>query len=203
MKYYVVGLGNPGSEYASTRHNAGRLAVEYLAEQMEASSWRMDKKTRTQRASGVSEDGSEFECVLPEVYMNCSGEVVASLVAQGCALEQLIILHDDIDLPFGTMRISFDRGAGGHNGIRSITQSLNTSAFLRVRIGVLPMKEGVPIKPASKQGVERFLLRPMHHDDVAQFQKMLPFVYTAVRLIASDGVAVAMERCNGTVFVSE
>ncbi|MFZ3008902.1 MAG: hypothetical protein WA048_00520, partial [Minisyncoccia bacterium] len=114
--YIVVGLGNPGEEYLNTRHNAGRLAVAYL-----------EKKNL---------EGLKF--VHLDTFMNKSGSGVAKVIKSKKAAEKLVVIYDDLDLALGTIKVSYNRGSGGHKGIESIVRALKTEAFIRIRIGTSP-----------------------------------------------------------------
>src|SRR3989344_5696434 len=109
----VVGLGNPGEEYENTRHNTGRIMVEMI-----------EKKIA----------GSKIKFVLPDTFMNNSGKAVASLIKTKKDLADLVVIYDDIDLPLGKIKISFNRSAGGHNGLGSVIKALKSEEFLRIRV---------------------------------------------------------------------
>jgi PTH1 family peptidyl-tRNA hydrolase len=113
--YYIVGLGNPESEYEGTRHNAGKFLAALF-----------QKKYK----------GSSAKVILPDVYMNISGKAVKNIPAK-----RLILLHDDIDLPLGKFKIVFNRGSGGHKGVESVMRALKTEKFVRIRIGISPKKK--------------------------------------------------------------
>src|SRR3989338_4042229 len=113
----VVGLGNPGEEYENTRHNTGRIIVSLVEKKLE---------------------DSKIKFLTPDNFMNNSGKAVAPLVKTKKDLENLIVIYDDIDLPLGKIKISFNRSAGGHNGLGSIIKSLKSEEFLRIRIGISP-----------------------------------------------------------------
>ena len=114
----VVGLGNPGKEYENTRHNTGRILVGMIEKKLE------DSKIKS------------LKFLLPETFMNNSGRVVAPLVKNKKDLKDLVVIYDDIDLPLGKIKISFNRSSGGHNGLGSIIKSLKSEEFLRIRIGI-------------------------------------------------------------------
>src|SRR3989344_1787904 len=119
MKYLIVGLGNPGEEYEATRHNAGRLAVKVIRKQFEFPDWVPDKKTLALKSEGKYEE-KVVTLLLPETMMNRSGKSLASLVKNVGDARRLLIVHDDLDLPLGRFKLSFDRGSGGHRGLESI-----------------------------------------------------------------------------------
>ena len=132
--YYIVGLGNPGKEHKGTRHNIGFTIVEHFAEQSSAGSFH-DSSAYSGRVAQMQYAGEPITLLLPSTFMNASGAAVAKLVPKGEA-GRLLVVYDDIDLPLGEVKVSFDRGAGGHNGIASIIDTLGTKEFTRIRIGI-------------------------------------------------------------------
>ena len=132
----IVGLRNPGREYASTRHNVGAEAVASLAESHQASWRRRPLRSRSETA-GVRVGGQRVLLGLPLRMMNVSGGPVGYLVKYNrAAVEDLLVVHDDIDLPFGRLRVRSGGGAGGHNGIKSVVKALGSDGFWRLKIGV-------------------------------------------------------------------
>ena len=111
--YIVVGLGNPGEEYALTRHNTGRMAADFLVD----------------KVSGI-------KVFTPDVYMNKSGQAVAKIIKSKKVAQKLIVVYDDLDLELGALKISYNRSSGGHRGVESIIHALKTKEFIRIRIGI-------------------------------------------------------------------
>lgn len=135
--WLLVGLGNPGKEYDSTRHNAGWMALDFLAREIGAA-WRSDKKFNAEIADGLFA-GEKIMLVKPQSYMNLSGEVVQPLAAYfKISPDHIIAVHDDMDFDLGDVRMQFDRTAAGHNGVQNLIDRLNTKAFHRIRIGIGP-----------------------------------------------------------------
>jgi PTH1 family peptidyl-tRNA hydrolase len=134
--WLVVGLGNPGVEYAKTRHNAGWLAIDFFAEKISAGAWRFDKKSNAEVCDATI-GGEKILIVKPQTFMNLSGDSV-QVIANFYKItpDHLIVVHDDLDFPFGTSRHQFDRTAAGHNGVQNIIDRLGTKAFHRIRIGI-------------------------------------------------------------------
>lgn len=141
----VVGLGNPGAQYATTRHNVGFMAVEFLAGAN--ATWKTEKNALIARADI---DGRRVIFVRPQTYMNLSGTAVGPLMAfYKIPLENLIVIHDDMDVKIGGMREKIGGGAAGHNGIKSIDAAVGNN-YRRIRIGVgHPRELGLPIDPAD------------------------------------------------------
>ena len=199
MAFIVAGLGNPGEEYEFTRHNVGRMVVTELAGILDAdTSWRSDKKLHAQVSGATLDDGTRITLVLPDNYMNRSGGAVAPLISSAKGAKNLIVVHDDIDLPFGTIRIVFDRGSGGHRGVDSIIKALHTRAFIRVRVGVLQITPGGKVrKPKGAEAVHSFILKPLSTKDRDSYSEFVRSVAEAVHCIILDGLDEAMRTFNG------
>src|SRR5262245_11453210 len=133
--HLIVGLGNPGAEYAKTRHNAGFLVAERLAERWHAG-WAYEKQFNA-RVAKAEQDGKPVLLCEPQTYMNSSGEAVAAVVSfYRAAKERLLVVVDDADLPLGEIRLRPGGSSGGHHGLESIEQHLGTREFARLRVGI-------------------------------------------------------------------
>jgi PTH1 family peptidyl-tRNA hydrolase len=182
----VVGLGNPGGEYARTRHNAGADVVEVLAQRHGG---RLKKSKDRALVDDVRVGSKRMALAVPTTYMNDSGIAVAPLAKRfGVEPEQIVIVHDELDLPPAALKIKEGGGLAGHNGLRSIKNHLHTDAFLRVRIGV-----GKP--PSKEHGADHVLSRVSKRDREA-LDVTLEEAADAVELILSEGVQAAMNRYN-------
>jgi PTH1 family peptidyl-tRNA hydrolase len=150
MKKLIVGLGNPGNKYKKTRHNAGFMATDYLADQFSTQRFAKSGNADALATDAVIQ-GRKTKLVKPQTFMNKSGQAVRDLANYySIPSEDILIVHDDIDLPLGSLRISFDSTAGGHNGVQSVIDELQTKAFVRLRVGVAPTdKEGRARKPKN------------------------------------------------------
>ena len=192
----VVGLGNPGEEYAKTRHNAGRIILESLAREHGFSDWRDDTKTHARICKGnISALTMQF--VLPDNYMNNSGGSVKPFVKEESDLEKVVVVYDDIDLPVGTMKVSFDRGTGGHNGLGSIMQVLGTGAFLRVRVGICPVTpEGEMNKPKGEGATADFVLKNFKSAEIEALASVTEKVRDALVVYAKEGKERVMNVFN-------
>jgi peptidyl-tRNA hydrolase, PTH1 family len=160
--FLIVGLGNPGTKYEKTRHNFGFLVVDEIIKRHDAvsSNTKLQTKLWTAKASGATILLAE-----PQTFMNLSGNAVAPLTrAKKIIPEHLIVVHDDLDLPLGTIRVSRGASAGGHNGVQSIIDALGTKDFIRVRMGIG--------RPTNDQAIEDFVLTRFS----AEEKKMLPEV---------------------------
>ncbi len=192
MKYVIVGLGNPGGEYTTTRHNAGRMAVEYFAKKNGVTEWREDAKA----VAHVSKI-ENATLVLPDTFMNKSGSAVMKYVSSAKAAEKLVVVYDDMDLPLGSIKLSFDRGSGGHKGIESITRAVKTKAFVRIRIGVSPTTPGGKLKkPSGEDEVVAFILAKFKPAELDELKKVYKTVADALMSIIVDGRSAAMNTFN-------
>jgi len=191
-RFLLAGLGNPGRDYCLTRHNIGFFFIDYLAGRhgWQAETLKMQGLTCQGRAFGA-----QIFLVKPQTYMNRSGECVRSYLDYfKIPREHLLVLHDDIDLPAGRIKLVGRGGAGGHNGVRSIIQHLGTQDFVRMKIGI-----GRPPAPpeAGGQPVDRFVLSRMGEDELALFDQRKALVEEAVALFVREGVDACMNRVNG------
>jgi PTH1 family peptidyl-tRNA hydrolase len=183
----IVGLGNPGQEYELTPHNLGFLTVDRLADELHVEVRNRQCKALTARTQIGQE---QVVLAKPETYMNLSGLAVSELLEK---LElkpetDLIVIQDELDFPFGTLRVQRARSSAGHNGIESIIDSLGTKDFVRVRIGVAPEH-----KP--RDGKE-YLLSPMRKAQLKAIDPVLDDAAEAAKMIVTEGPAVAMQRFN-------
>lgn len=192
MAFIVVGLGNPGPEYENTRHNAGRMALLAYAKKHSADDWREDKKA----VAIVAKLGTDV-LVLPDTFMNKSGSAVSKYVKSVKAAEKLIVVYDDLDLPIGKMKLSYDRGSGGHRGLDSIMRGVKTRAFARIRIGVSPHTAGGKLKkPHGEDEVNKFILAKFKPAEQDELKKVFKRVDEAIVAIKDRGVLVAMNDFN-------
>lgn len=184
----IVGLGNPGERYEWTRHNVGFMLVDRLARETG-----IQVKRRECRALiGSAElENVPVELVKPQTYMNLSGEAVACLFAKRelqRGAEGLIVISDDLALPFGTIRLRARGSAGGHNGLKSIIAAIKTEEFIRLRIGIQP---GHPLNDAK-----RFVLDQFSRSERAELEMVLERSAGALRAILRDGIDKAMSQYN-------
>lgn len=163
----IVGLGNPGKEYERTRHNAGFLAIDAIAEKNVAGSRAaLDKKSNAEITPW--EGGKEkILLVKPHTFMNSSGETVRKLMDfYKLSPGDIIVIHDDKDFPVGTYKIQRDRGAAGHNGVASIIAHLGTKDFIRIRIGVGPKEPGI-------EKIIDYVLEPFTAEEMAELKRAI------------------------------
>ncbi|MDP2789467.1 MAG: aminoacyl-tRNA hydrolase [bacterium] len=191
----VVGLGNPGEEYENTRHNTGWVVLDFM----------LGKKIEWKESSGTkalfykdSISGKPVEYLKPTTFMNKSGNAV--LYAKDkhkVPLKDIIVIHDDIDLPLGKMKISFNRSSGGHNGLGSVIKSLKSEEFLRIRVGIAPATPSGKIKkPKGKKAVLNFLLGEFKKPELEILKKLSKNVALAVEIIFTESKEKAMSLYN-------
>ena len=195
MAYIFVGLGNPGEEYKETRHNTGRMLVEWFGKSLEAE-WKLDKKLNATVAK-VKLGKTPVTLVLPETFMNNSGKSVKPLVTSVKAAEKLLVIYDDLDLPFGTNKISFNKSSGGHRGLESIIKNIKTEKFARVRAGISPTTPSGKIKkPKGEDAVTKVILGKFKEEDLKELKKLSKKVNEALEVFVEDGIEKAMTGFN-------
>lgn len=196
MSWVVVGLGNPGDEYEMTRHNTGRMAIEYFADEKKFSPWKTDAKMKATVSRGLLHR-SVAALVLPDTFMNRSGAAVSKFVKSVKVAQRLVVVYDDLDLPLGAMKISYDRGSGGHKGIDSIARALKTRMFTRIRIGISPSNSaGAVRKPSGEDDVERYILGVWRPHELGELKRVFKRVSDALEVIIRDGAERAMNQFN-------
>ncbi|MBV9215744.1 MAG: aminoacyl-tRNA hydrolase [Acidobacteria bacterium] len=184
--WLIVGLGNPGSEYAKTRHNLGFMLIDLLAERMQARISRDECRALVGRGNF---DNQAVELAKPQTYMNLSGEAVKCLLAKDeRSRERMVVISDDLAIPFGTIRVRRSGTHGGQNGLRSVIDQLGTQEFIRLRIGIQPEH---PVADAK-----RFVLENFPKAGLETLEKTLEAAADAVETIIRDGVDAAMAKFN-------
>ncbi|MEK7558472.1 MAG: aminoacyl-tRNA hydrolase [Patescibacteria group bacterium] len=197
MSYIIVGLGNPGDEYLNTRHNTGRIVLEYFRKKNNFSNWESDKKLEALVSYGRMPSVKGIILVEPESFMNKSGVSIAPLVKSKKAAESLIVIHDDLDLPIGSYKISFNRGSGGHKGVESIIRAVKTEGFVRVRVGISPVTPSEKIKkPKGEKAIDDFILGNFKDKESEILKKVSKKICDALIMIISEGRQKAMSVFN-------
>ena len=195
--FLIVGLGNPGVQYELTRHNAGFLALDFFADQ-HGCAFSTEKRQGLYCSTRLAD--VRVLLIKPLTFMNKSGVCVARFVDfYNIELANILVIHDDLDLAPGRMKIVAGGGAGGHNGVRSLIHHLGTSEFARLKIGI-----GRPEHNEQGQGfpVDRYVLSGFSDQELACFNKQLTAVNTAVELFVGSGIEQCMNRMNGSRFTS-
>ncbi|MDD6397798.1 MAG: aminoacyl-tRNA hydrolase [Selenomonadaceae bacterium] len=182
----IVGLGNPGSEYAKTKHNVGWMFVDRMAERIGATGWKEKEKGMVAEGRVGAE---KVLLVKPMTYMNNSGECVGPLMRwYKLGPEDVLVVHDDMDIPAGTIRIRKKGSAGGHNGIKSLIAHIGSEKFIRVRIGIG--------RPLPGWTVINHVLEPFAAEDVPRIAEAIEYLQPAVDCIINEDVDMAMNRYN-------
>ena len=182
----IAGLGNPGAEYAHTKHNVGFMLVDVLAEKLGAASWKEDFFSAL---TEVRIGGEKVFLVKPLTYMNNSGEALGSMLSYyKLDVDDLVVVHDDMDIPAGMVRIRRKGSSGGHNGIKSIIAHVGSEDFARVRIGIG--------RPPAGWTVIHHVLAPFSTEDAPKIRAAIDYLLPAVESIVTDGVDFAMNRYN-------
>jgi peptidyl-tRNA hydrolase, PTH1 family len=186
QNWLIAGLGNPGSRYEKTRHNLGFMLVDLLAQAAQTQVKREECRSLIGRAEIENE---KVELVKPQTFMNLSGEAVSCLLKkENRDAEKLIIIIDDLALPFGTIRLRASGSAGGHNGLNSVIECLKTQDFIRLRIGILP---GHPVNDTKN-----FVLEKFSKTENATIEKVLEKSAGAIRAVIKDGIEKTMAQFN-------
>ncbi len=194
--YIIAGLGNPGEEYKNTRHNAGRIVLEYFRIKNNFSDWDEKKKEKAFHSEGKI-GKSKVLLVEPDNFMNNSGKSLLPVVTSIKKAEKLIVVYDDMDIPLGTFKISFNRGSGGHKGVESIIRSVKTKSFIRIRIGVAPKTPSGKIKkPKGEQKILDFLMGDFKSKESDILNKVSKKVVEAIKMIIVEGKEKAMGEFN-------
>jgi len=190
MGFLIVGLGNPGAEYAKTRHNAGFMLVELLARRFRAD-WNNERKFQS-RIAKTDRDGNRMVLCEPQTFMNLSGEAVGAVVSfYQFALMRLIVAVDDADLPLGEIRLRPGGSSGGHHGLESIEAHLGTREYARLRIGI-------GRKDATRQ-ITGHVLGQLNAAEMTVMEKVLVRAAEQVECWLAHGLAKAMSQFNGVI----
>jgi PTH1 family peptidyl-tRNA hydrolase len=184
--YLIVGLGNPGREYRSNRHNVGFMLLDSLAEGLGVSFSRVESRALVTKAEHL---GNRLILVKPQTYMNLSGQAVSSLLRfYKVPLERLLVVYDDVDLPLGTLRLRPGGGSAGHKGVQSIIEKLGTQEFPRLRAGVS--------RPPGRMEAADYVLQDFSKDESELLREVLSRAAQAVLTFVSEGIVVAMNQFN-------
>lgn len=204
----IVGLGNPGEEYKEGRHNTGRIILETIAKANDFSEWKNDMKLKSLRShgeigkparphGGSGAGGEKFDFIMPETFMNNSGLAVMQVIDNPKKLKNLVVVYDDIDLPIGSLKISFNRSSGGHNGLGSVIKKIKSQEFVRVRIGVSPTSPAGKLKkPKGEEAVLKFLLGKYKEDELKEIKKIAKKVSEILVMLSAEGKEKAMSLYN-------
>jgi PTH1 family peptidyl-tRNA hydrolase len=189
--YLVAGLGNPGAEYARTRHNAGFMAVECFGKKF-AANWKNEAKFQS-RVARLEAGGRKVILCAPQTYMNASGQAITPLAAfYKVPLERILVVVDDADLPFGQIRLRAEGSSGGHHGLESIEQHLGSRQFARLRVGIGRTDRAL-------REITGHVLGKFAADEAELLEKVLERTVAQIEVFLADGVLKAMSQFNGAV----
>ncbi|MDO4898050.1 MAG: aminoacyl-tRNA hydrolase [Rothia sp. (in: high G+C Gram-positive bacteria)] len=188
--WLVVGLGNPGAEYEKTRHNIGQMVVDELARDV-GGSFKKHGRARAQVLEGrLGMGGPKVVLAKPLTYMNVSGGPVSALVQfYGVEPDHVIAVHDELDIPFDTVKLKMGGGEGGHNGLRDITKALGTKDYYRVRAGIG--------RPPGRMQVSDFVLKPFSSTEVKELPFLIGNAAEAVEILIKEGLLAAQQKFHG------
>ena len=186
----ICGLGNPGAEYERTRHNAGFVTIDILARRAHASFWKSEAGCMTCRIQLKGTDGEPCPVVLakPQSYMNTSGGPLSKLMRElGVLAPEILIVHDEVDLSQGEVRVKCGGGLNAHNGLRSIADKLGTRDFARVRVGIG--------RPPGRMNVADYALRQLKGSFLEEFELSCERASDACEMCLERGVAFSVKNC--------
>jgi PTH1 family peptidyl-tRNA hydrolase len=176
--FTLIPLGNPGTKYARTRHNVARVLLSMIKDEVMKI--------------------SSLEIMIPNTFMNESGTAVQEYLRYHEGRE-IIVMYDDKDLPYGTFRISYDRGDGGHNGVKSIIAALQKKDFIRIRIGIAPREvDGKEVKAPHGESVQGYVMGTIKEDEEVALREIATRVLGSIQTITESGYQKAMEVYNAT-----
>lgn len=196
MAIVILGLGNTGKEYEKTRHNAGRAVVELIAKKEGFPPFVLKKSAEALISEGTI-DGQKVILALPETMMNRSGRTAAALVKSVRAAKNLLVIHDELDMPLGTLKMVFERNSGGHRGVESIMKSLKTKAFARLRIGISGSgKKNTAKKPSGEEKVIKHVIGKWKPSEEAVVKKVFAHAARASHTFVTEGIQQATQEAN-------
>jgi len=190
----IVGLGNPGQGHANNRHNAGFVCLNHFAR---TQGIRFDKKQRRAQIGSGAVAGSKVVVAKPQTYMNRSGRSVSLLVTKfNVSLDDLLVIHDDLDLPLGKIRIRQSGSAGGHKGVASIITELGSQNFIRIRVGIGRPDKTESFTEFSDDEIINYVLSDFTPDEKQATTQVIPRVSEAILCLLTEGLVAAMNRYN-------
>lgn len=196
MAYVILGLGNPGPEYAHTRHNAGTLAVEHIHSVFNFPEWKEKKSAKARYAEGEI-GGVKVTLVIPQVYMNLSGASVGAFVKSVKAAKHLIVVRDELDMPLGAVKMTVPgRGLAGHKGAESIARALKTKDFMQVKIGISGKGAKGVKKPKGEDGVVKHVIGKWKPGEEEVIMASAGHIANALETFMRDGEAEGVKAMN-------
>ena len=211
MSYLIVGLGNPGQKFIKTRHNVGRFVLDKLVASLsddnKVRDWEKRVDLLATRAQ-IKFNTKNLTLLLPDTFMNLSGNSVAKTIKkEKIKIEDVIVVHDDLALPLGEIKISFGRGSGGHNGVQSIIEALGGKEFIRLRIGITPLIETdsetktfwLALWRRFRSNRSSFVLLPFTEQEMKSIEILPSKVREIISIITEQGLTSAMNQFNSSL----
>lgn len=193
--YYIVGLGNPGEEYKLSRHNTGRIVLAEFIKTQKIKEPEFNKKLNALVAEGKIKK-ENFQIIMPEIYMNNSGKSLRGLITSKKKAENLIVVHDDLDLPLGRFKISFASGSAGHKGVESVIRAVKTKGFIRIKVGISSATPKGKIKKPEVKKVIAHILGNFKSKEMDILKKISKKISLALESIILEGLSRAMSVYN-------
>ena len=192
--YSLIGLGNPGEKYENTRHNAGVIVLSGVQE-----GEHLPKLIKSAKFGGLLSEGViagvEVRLLFPDTYMNQSGHAAKKMLEDN-DMTYLIAVYDDIDIPLGTIKVSYGKNSGGHKGLESIIEVLGSKDFIRLRVGIGPLNaEGEAVRPNGEK-LDKYVLGRFTTRELEAVKAAIPQASLAIRSILTEGHEVAMNKFN-------
>lgn len=188
----LVGLGNPEDKYAKTRHNLGSEVLDELVKKLNLVDWSLESKFKSEVIKTP-----ELILVKPQTYMNNSGQAVKSLISYyKIEPEDVVIIHDELDLPLGKIKVRIGGAAAGHHGVESIINTLGTDQFIRIRLGIGNLKTQSSEHKHAHIDTNKFVLEPFLHSEKSQVKHMLKQALKALEILLTKGLPVAQNQFN-------
>ncbi|MBI2018121.1 aminoacyl-tRNA hydrolase [Candidatus Daviesbacteria bacterium] len=200
----IVGLGNPGEKYTKVRHNLGFMVVEELGKRVkgQGESWKYEEKFKSEILD-FTLNASRLTLVKPQTYMNNSGIAVKLLTtyyklpaSRGESTTDLIVIHDDLDLPLGKIKVRLGGAAAGHHGVESIINSLGTDKFIRVRLGIGNLRTQSSEHKHAHVDTNKFVLEPFRHSEKSKVKHMIKQAVKALDILLEQGLEKAQNQFN-------
>jgi PTH1 family peptidyl-tRNA hydrolase len=193
---YIVGLGNPTSDYENTRHNVGRDIVEKFRKKHKFDNWEFDKKKNALITEGKL-GRHKVTLVLPETFMNDSGNALKGLITSKKKAQNLLVIYDELDLGIGNQKISFNKSSGGHKGIESIIKKIGTKEFARLRVGISPTTpKGIVKKVSGEDKVKKHVLTKFKPSEEDIMKKTFTKSVKAIEAVIDKGYLISMNEVN-------
>ncbi|MEW5908055.1 MAG: aminoacyl-tRNA hydrolase [Patescibacteria group bacterium] len=193
--YYIAGLGNPGEKYKLSRHSTGRTIVGDFCKKNEMEDYEFNKKINaltTERKMGKE----KIMCILPETFMNKSGLSLKPIITSEKKAGNLIVVHDDLDIPLGKFKISFGKNSGGHRGVESVIKNIKTKDFIRIRVGISPTTPFGKLKKPDAKKIIDHILGNFKPKELNILKKVSKKITSAIEIIIKEGLQKAMNLYN-------